>query len=325
MPAPVVAPVAPAPVVTAKPVVPANGAVKPVVPVPEGAAKPEGVPAPVEAKIKLKVDGQVEEMTQAELEKWANKGRYSDKVTQEGREAIKRANAAVQELQAREAAAKERAKNDTDAWMKEHGIDPDEFAQKRLQKKVDEGKLTQAEREALELKAENQRLKDEFDKKEKEREAETQKQMTAQLQRRIQNELVNATKRAGMSIGDESFYAIYESFREAFELGLLPTDEVGLQPHHADRIIEDAQEKLNGAQKNLRENALKLKGPALLAFVGKEAVDNIVAARLDEIRAARGIATPAPAEQPKPAAPRPNGYLSPAEAEAQLKALQRRP
>ncbi len=322
-PAPVVAP----PAAAAKPVAPPppNGAGKAAPPTKPGAAPAPEVAAPVvEQKVKLKVDGELIEMSQAELERWASKGRFSDKATQEAKEAIRRATAVAKQLEEREAKAKSRAKDDTDNWLREHGIDPDEYARAKLQKKVDEGKMTQEQRELLEQKEKNKKLEEQLANDNKAREAERTQQRAQQLQRRVENELVAAAKRAGMSLGDEGFYSIYESFREAFELGLLPTDGEGLLPHHADRIVEDAMSRLDGAQKNLRENALKLKGQPLLDFIGKEAVDSIVAERLEQIRASRGQ-TSKPTGQPvqAPAPTRPGSYLTPAEAEAQLKKLTR--
>lgn len=328
MPAPVAVT---APAAAPKPAAPplANGAAKgapqaPPKPPPTGAAPPE-TPVAEAPKIKVKVDGEVVEMTQAELEKYASKGRFSDKATQEAKEAIRRATAVAKQFEERERLVKERAKTDTDAVLRELGIDPDEYAKAKLEKKVAEGRMTQEQRELAAERARAKQLEEQLAQENKKREAEKNQQRANQLQRRIENELVAAAKRANMSLGDESFYAIYESFREAFELGLLPTDGDGLLPHHADRIVEDAMGRLDGAQKGIRENALKLKGPALLEFIGKEAVDNIIAARLEQIRAARGQparpqgGTPPPA----PAQPRPNTYLTPAEAEAQLKKLTR--
>jgi len=327
LPAPVAT--APVPAAAPNPVAPANGAapkgvqapVKPAV-APATAAPPEGAP-PVEQKYKVKVDGQVVEMTQAEMEKWASKGRYSDKATQEAKEAIKRAKAAEERLLSEDRARKEKAKANTDAWLREHGIDPDEYAKSKLEQKVEEGKMTPEQRQAAKDRAEKADLEKKLKDIETQRQEEAKQQLTNQLQRKIETELANAAKRAGMGLGDESFYAIYESFREAFELGLLPVDANGLQPHQADRIVEEAMGRLEGAQKSLRENALKLKGRALLEFVGKEAVDNIVAARLEEIREARGLAPKQGVGTPTPAAPapRPNSYLSLAEADAQLKKL----
>lgn len=326
MPAPVAA-VAPTPVAAPKTApTPANGVSKgvpqsPVKPAPAPGAQAEGVSA--EQTYKIKVDGQVVEMTIAEMERYASKGRYADKATQEAKEAIKRAKQAAADYEAREKARIEKAKTDTDAWLKEHGIDPLEYAKSKLQQKVEEGKMTPEQKRAAELEMENKRLKQAQEEAALQAKKQQAEQLQQHLQKRIETELVNAAKRAGMSLGDDAFYAIYKSFEDAFELGLLPLDAQGLTPHMADRIVEDAMGRIEGEQKNTRTQVLKLKGQALEDFLGKEAADHIVSNRLELIRAAKGLpagrpGAPAPTQTP---AKTPAKYLSPAEADEQLKRL----
>lgn len=324
--APVVA-AAPAPAVPppgAPAVIPKEGA-PPAAPKPAPEAKPAAPTepaAPPEQKFKVKVDGEVKEFTLAEMERYASKGKFADKATQQAKEAIKRAQKAQQEFEAREKARLETAKKDIDAFLKEHGIDPDEYAKTKLERKVEEGKMTPEQRRAAELERENKRLIAEQEKAAAQRKEEQRQQLTEHLQRRIETELSAAAKRAGMQMGDETFFAIYESFREAYDLGLLPLDGGGLQPHHADRIVEEAQSRLDSAQSRIRENALKLRGQALLDFVGQEAADAILAARLEQHRQRRGLGA-APAAAPPAAQPaaQPRKYLSPSEADAELKRL----
>lgn len=328
MPTPVAA--VPAPVAAPpKPVVPANGAAKgaPQPPAPPGRPDPKaGAQAAPEVDAdpiiwEGKVDGQLRRVKKSEADRYLSKGAYADKATQEAKEAIKAARAAQARLEATEKARVEKAKADLDAHLRELGVDPDEYAKSKLERKVAEGRMTQAERDKLALEDENKRLKAEQAKKDEERAAERQKALTTHLQRRVEHELGAAAKRAGLTPDSELFFAVYQSFEEAYELGLLPIDANGLQPHHADRIVEDAQARLDGAQKSLRENALKLKGPALLDFVGKEAVDAIVAARLEQIREAKGIAAKPPAAPPPAPAQKPSQYVSPAEFESRMKKL----
>lgn len=328
MPTPVAVAPATAPVVAVKAPVPTNGAVKPT---PAAMKPPAGAQAPPVAPEggagedpvvwEGKVDGKQVQITKSKAERFLSKGAFAEKVTQEAKEAIRKTQQMRAEFEASETRRKESAKKDIDAFLKEHGIDPDEYAKTKLERKVEEGKLTKEQRDALELKAENQRLKDERQKADETRQAEQRKQLTAGLQQRIENELVAAVKRAGMSANDETFYAVYESFREAFELGVLPLDGAGLPPQYADRIVEDAQAKIESTQTKLRESVLKLKGQPLLDFMGKEAVDAVLAARLEQIRSARGI-TPSASRAPAPTQQRkPSAYITPAEAEAQIKKL----
>lgn len=259
-------------------------------------------------------------MSQAELERWASKSKFADKTTQTAREAIKRAQQVAAEAQAHRDALKEMAKTDRDAVFRELGIDPDEYARARLEQKVREGQMTPAEREAAAKDAENKRLKAELDKRAKADQDQQQQSLVNNLQRRIESELSAAAKRAGIEPGDESFLAIYESFKEAHELGLLPVDPMGLQPHHADRIIEDAVERMNGAQSRLEKAVLAgLKGKPLLNRLGPAVVKAVLEARLEEIRG--GQVAPGSAPIPKGAAPaaKPNGYLSPREFDEKMK------
>lgn len=310
------APAVPAPAATSV----VNGAAKTIAPVvgKDGAVTPVVAP---EQTYDIKVNGQLKKMTMAELERYASKGGYADQVTQKAREAIRDAVKARDDYAAKESARLERAKKDTDAFLKEHGIDPDEFARQRLNKRIEDGKMTPEQREAAELKAENQRLKDEHARAEQARKVEAEKAQTTALQRNIEKTLKDAAARVGIEAGDESFYAIYESFREAFELGLLPQD--GLQPHHADRIVEDAQARIEGSQKSLEKAVLAgLKGDRLLTRLGPEVVKAVLEARIEQIRGGKGGAVNAP-PAPKTAAPvvKPSSYLTPAQADEQMKKL----
>jgi hypothetical protein len=182
--------------------------------------------------------------------------------------------------------------------------------------------MTQEQRELAAEREKVKKLTHDAEQREQERQAELNQQRASQLQKRVENELVAAAKRAGMGLGDDAFFAIYKSFEDAFELGLLPTDEMGLQPHHADRIVEDAMAKIEAERKSVRENCLKLKGQALVDFMGQEAIDACAAVKLEQVRARRGQQAKAPGAPPPPAAqPRPSSYITSAEADAQVKKL----
>lgn len=329
LPAPV-APIVASPVVAPKVAAPAPAAAAKA---PAPATKP-GAPAPAAAAPEVaaadaivwtgKVDGKELKLTQAQLDRFASKGAFADKVTQEAKEAIKRAQAAEAKYRADEEARRSRAKTNTEEWLKEHGIDPEEYARQILERKVNEGKMTPEQRRAAELEAENKRLKLEQENIANAQKKQQAEQLQQHLQKRIETELVNAAKRAGMGLGDESFFAIYKSFEEAYNLGLLPTDMNGLTPAIADRIVEDAQLRIENEGKSIRTRVLTMKGQALEDFLGKEAADHIVANRLEMIRAAKGIAAqptngkPAPAAQQGKAKPT---YLTPAQADEAMKQL----
>lgn len=320
-PAPVAAPAA-----AAKPIAPPNGAAKPAVgkAPPVGAKPGEAPPAAEPQKYKLTVDGEAVEMTLEEMQKWASKGRFSDKATQEAKEAIKRAQRAAQEIEARERARIEKLKADPDAYLRENGIDPDAYARSKFERKVAEQKMTPEQREAMAAKQRADDAEKKLKDVEAQRQAEQHTQLTNHLQRNIESQLAAATKRAGMEMSDEGFYAVYESFREAFELGLLPLDGGGLQPHHADRIIEDAMSRISGAQQNLEKAVLAgLKGEPLLKRLGPAVVRAVLEARREQVYGAKTPAPGAPPAKPMGAPKKSSQYLTPAEADEQMKKLAR--
>lgn len=321
--APAAAPVAPAapPPAAGKPAAPAAVA-KPGAAAPIDPAAPAAAP---ETFMELMVNGKLRKFTKAEAERYVSKGGFADETTQKAKEAIRDAIRLRDELTAKDAARLERAKKDPEAFLKEHGFDPDEFARTRLNKKIEEGKLTPEQREALELKAENQRLKDAQAKAEADQKLAAEKAQTTALQRNIEKTLKDSAARAGIEPGDESFYAIYESFKEAYELGLLPPD--GLQPHQADRIIEDAMGRIEGSKQALEKAVLAgLKGEKLLSRLGPAVVKEVLDARIAQIRAGKGgaiAASPAPKPNGTPQV-KPSGYMTPAEADAKMKELLRK-
>src|SRR6185312_10333558 len=116
-----------------------------------------------------------------------------------------------QEFEAREKAWKERAKTNTDEVLKELGLDPDEFARSRLEKRVAEGKMTPQEREAESLRQENARLKAEQDARAAKEKETQQQQFTQQLERNIQSQLMAAVKRAGLVTGPDTLYSLHQT------------------------------------------------------------------------------------------------------------------
>jgi hypothetical protein len=272
-----------------------------------------------------KVEGQMRQVRRSEADRLMSKAAFADNATRQARELAKIAQQAKAELEQREASRKDAAKKDTDAWLREHGIDPDEYARTKLERKVAEGKMTPEQREAAALKAENAALKAAQDKLAHEREEESRTQATTVLQKRIENELFAAAKRGGLEPGGESFYAVYESFRDMLELGLLPQDGSGLPPHLADRIIDDANERLNGAQSKLEKAVLGgLTGEALLNRLGPAVEKAVLDAALERIRSRKpGYVKPngqAPAVQAAPP-PKPGGYKRPTEFDEAIKKI----
>ena len=284
-----------------------NGAPKPGVP---NGAKPETPAAP--QTYKIKVDGQEVEMTQADLERYASKGKFADKAIQQARELAKAAQQRQQEYDARESQRREAAKKDPDAWLKEHGIDTEEYARTKLERRVAEGKMTPEERRAADAEARAKSLEEQLAARAAKEEAEQSKQFESKLERDIQGSLMGAVKRAGMETSPDTLFALHEAMEDMNRLRLLPT-EGGLPPHIADRIVEDAQARIDEQRGRLEKAMLGgLKGAALKARLGDAVYKEVLAHALEEVRSRRpGYVAPV-AGVPKPAPPspvqKPSGY-----------------
>ena len=331
----------PAPVATAAPAAapaaPTNGAAKgapqqpvakPVTPV----TKP-GAPAQAASEGDAdpiiwegKVNGQSRQVRKSEADRYLSKGAHADATTQAAKEAIRAAQKAQQEYEARERARQERAKTNTDEVLRELGIDPDEFARSRLEKRVAEGKMTPEEKRAAEAEARAKELENKLAEQSKREESERQQQLASQLEKNIQGQLMASVKRAGMETGPDTLYALHQTMDEMMGLGLLPMDGVGLPAHVADQIVEDARARISEAQSRLEKAVLAgLKGEALKARLGGVVYKEVLAHALEEVRSRRpGYVKPvngAPAPAPAAPAPRPTGYIKPAQFDAKIHEL----
>ncbi len=265
------------PVAPAAPVTPQ--AVKPTTP-----AAPSQPAAPAaEPTFEVTVDGKPVKLTRRQIERYAGKGAYADQLIEQGKKAI---NTTKAENERREA-LKKRLKEDRsarDEWMREHGLDPDEYARERLTEKLAESEMTEEQRENARLKKDiadrDAKLKEVDDEKAKTRLTENAKR----IQARIENELGAAWERAGFTQGDaESFFAVYEAMSEFHGLGLLNPE--AFTAADADRICEAARENIDGAYKRLESQVTKgLKGKALYDRLGKSVVDELNRYQVELIR-----------------------------------------
>jgi hypothetical protein len=317
---PDVAPAAPAaPIAAPSGTIIASKPATPPAPAPKTApvaAKAEPGTAPEaekpEESIEITVDGAKRRVSAKEAEKLLGKSAYADKVISQAKEALRASQAQEAErIKRREAIKTDKAARD--AFLKEHGIEPEAYAREILEAKVAEGRMTPEQRQAAELAAENTRIKAELETRTR---AETeQKQVAAaqQLQKQVESELSAAAQRAGIEPGSESFFAIYEALQEAYDLGL---------PWDPERIIEVAKENMDGAASKLEAAVLKgLKGDALLKRLGEPVVKEVVAARWAQIQAAKnGGGAPAPLRTQKAPAKQ-SPYITVAEAREQVKKL----
>lgn len=299
---------------------------KPVAPVKPGApaqAAPEGDADPIIWE--GKVNGVMQQVRKSQADRYLSKGANADAATQQAKEMIRRAQKAEQEFQAREAKRLEAAKSDTAAFLKEHGIDPAEFARKVLEQRVAEGKMTPEERRAAEAEARAKELEAKLTAQQQEQEVQRLQQQTAQLERNIQSQLMSAVKRANLATGPDTLYTLHQTMDEMMSLGLLPMDGSGLPAHVADQIVEESKAKLEAAQSNLEKAVLSgLKGDALEARLGPVVFKEVLAHALEKVRRNRpGYKPPVPGA-PAPAAPpppRPNGYTKLSDFDAKVREI----
>jgi hypothetical protein len=315
----------PAPIATAVAAVPPAAPASPAVSAaPTNGAAKSAAAAP-ETFLELKVNGQVKKYTRAEAERLVSKAGAADEVFQKSKEALRVAN--EERARATQSAAdrKRYAKERTEDFLREHDIDPDEFARLRLEKKVEDGKLTPDQKRALQAEQEAQRLKDELAKRDQDREAETVKARTTQLQRHIETTLASAAKRAGIEPGDTSFVAIYEALKEAHDLGLLPENGM-LEPHQADVIVDEAKGRIDSQMSKLEQAVLGgLTGEGLLKRVGDKVALAVSQAMVARVRGSGSHAAPSQTLVPAPPPPQEpvkrGGYKTEAEIDAELRKM----
>lgn len=278
------APIAATPANTATPVVTA----KPVAPVaPRPAAPVATAPAPAaDDGIELTIKGATKKYTRDEIQKLAGKSAYADQLLRQTKEALAERAKEKEEREREKMTASERAKADTDAWLREHGVDPDEYARGKLSKKISEQEMTPEQRAIAERDAEIARLKKESDARtaaeKKTKDAQAQKA----IQQQMENSLADAAERAGFAKGDaDAFFAIYEAVKEFHRLGL---------PFDADRIVDTARENIDSSFDRLRQSVSKgLKGKALVDKLGEDVVKEVLRYRAELLRNG-GRPAPAP-------------------------------
>lgn len=278
MPDPIVAPVAP--------VAPTNGAA----PTTAAAAAPA---VEAEPTFEVTVDGKPQKLTRKQIEKYAGKGAFADKAIRQASEALKTTKA---EKEAREA-LKEKLKTDKAArreWLKEHGIETEEFAREVLQEKLSEQEMTPEQREVVAAKAEAAAARKEADEfkaeKAKAAQAESQKRLSAKLE----NDLAEACTRHGLELSPETFLALQPVARDFIEAGI---------PLDPDMMVETAKANIEESFSRLSKAvAGGLKGAALVERLGPEVVKEVLRYRTEVYRNG-GPPKPGAPPAPKPAAP----------------------
>lgn len=279
-----VAPAPAAPVATAQP----NGGAP--------VAKTEAAPEP---RYKLTVDGKEGEFTRREVEKFAGKGAFADKLIKQAKEALAAAAAK------REKDAEDDSVWQDDAKLEEYlakkGADLDRLARRRLEQRVKAEQMTPEQRDAADKARENDQLKAEIKKRDDDAKAARQAEATQVLQQRMESQLADAAERAGYPKNPDAFDAVREVIREWKRLQL---------PWDPERIIATAQENIDRSFDDLRGRVTKgLTGKALADRLGEDVVKEIIRYRTELLR--NGGLRPAPITQAPQAKKEDAGWLSP--------------
>lgn len=285
-------------------------------PPPNGATGPE---TPVEQHFELKVDGEVRKLTRAQLERFASKGAFADKLMRQAKEAL----LATQKKAAEQAAADALWDDDArlEAELEKRGK-LDAIARRRLEKKVEEARLTPEQREAYEAKTRATELEGKLKSIEEQQQARARDERYRQVSQQTENELMAAADRLKFDRSPESFHALHGVLQEWVEIGLL--GEEPMTAWQAEQALQLAQEKLDGGRNDLRSRIIAAQdGAALYELLGKEACAKLNRYQLD---LARGTATKPPAPAVTTATQPPaqaSKYLTPEEARAKLRMIGR--
>lgn len=306
------------------PVAQTSGITTPTPPTQNGAAPPSGpngakvdaAPTEAEQTFELQVDsGTKRKVTLTELKKLAMKSGYADKITQQTKDALRTIKQREAELQQKLAAFK----SDPDSFMREQGIDPDEFAHSKLRRKLAEAEMTPEQRQLEERRLENEELKKKLQAFDEEKKTARLNEATERAKARISTELDTAWERAGFERGAESFFAVYEVMNEWKELGLLPK-QAEFSAAHADRIIEQAKANLEGVDKRREAAVLKgLKGKSLYDRLGKSVVDELNRYQIELFRGGKKTTDVTP--PPRAGTASSSGYITPSEAAEQIRKM----
>lgn len=266
----------------------------------------------------MTVDGKPALLTRKQIEKYAGKGAYADKVIQQAKEALAAAKKADAERAERESIWDDEEK--LAAELERRGK-LDLLARRRLEQKMAEAEMTPEQRAIAERDAKIKALEDAQKKTEEERSQQRINENAKRIQAHMESELASAAERVGLTRDEDGFYAVYETMKEFRDLGLL--DPKTFSSADAERICESAKERIDGGFKRLESAVLKgLKGKALYDRLGKSVVDELNRYQIELIRGG-GPKTSEGIRTINPGAPasKPEEYLSLDQARAKVREL----
>lgn len=297
-PAPVNAPTK-APIVQIKPTTPAPNGATPAAP-PTDAA-----PAP---KLKVKVNGEFREYTQAEAERLLSRVGFADQTVKQAKEALAAARKAQQEQAERESIWDDDEKLEAEL-LKRGKLDA--LARKRLEAKMREAEMSPEQKAIAERDAKIAELERKTKAAEEEKQQQTITAHAERMRQHVIGMLDEAWERAGFERGNaDTFSAVQATLKEFRDLGLLPKRIEEWTPALVDRICEQARESVEGSFKQLESAVLKgLKGQALYDRLGKSVVDELNRYQVELIKGG-GAKKAAPQAQALPAVEKPSDYMT---------------
>jgi hypothetical protein len=253
----------------------------------QGAVKedPEAPPGETKAekeyrlKRKLKVYGKDEEVDYSEedIVRELQKGRALQAKQKEWRDG-----------QAKAQRLFELAQSNPEAFLRELGQDPDQWASKRLAQKAQLGAMTDEERALHEAK---QKLAH-YEAKEKQQAEEQQKTEKAQKQQALvannSKKFMEGLEKVGLPKSYETLYLMAETQKLAMDDGIEYTpEELAKETEHR---VDQFTERYLGS----------LDGKALAKKLGPKRVQSILEASLEEFQAGQDFAAPAAKSAPEP-------------------------
>jgi len=133
----------------------------------------------------------------------------------------------------------ERIKSDPRGLLKEHGIDPEEFAEMTMAEKIEALKMSDEERRFKEIEEENKRYKAKEEKEKQERETQAKQARHAQIQQSFDKEIAEAWKESGLPTNTFYIKQMAAVMMESMAIAKAGELERPLTAKEAARIVKD--------------------------------------------------------------------------------------
>lgn len=276
-----------------------NPVVKPPAP---GSAAAKPPPAAGPDFFEVPVNGVMKKYTRAEAEKMLSKVGYAEEAMRTAKQTMTEA----QKLKQTKDQLKAYAAKDPEGFLRDYGVDPDQFIRSTVEKRVKQSEMTP---EQLAIKERDDKIAA-YEAREKQSEAKTQAQKqaayTQQLQKQMISELSQATEGSGLDRTNPDHFAVLkDTIKEFYELGL-PWD-----PHE---VVRHATDRINEGFTKLEKAVLGgLTGQALEDRLGAKVVQAVKEHLVAKHNAAKGKPFAAAGSQTAPTpgpATKPSEYIS---------------